>query len=304
MAAPADNLKMLIIDDSLPYVEALYRTVQRFNILLRHAGSLEEGRELFEGPEGADIVGVILDVKCMKTRRQEVPDSSFITAAIKYFGEKATHLPLVVLTGETEQYLNLKELYEGTLRVYSKGRDEIEMIAFLLTETKKIDSVRLRQSYQDVFAVIDRYLDKEAEQELVSCLKEMDSTDFTVIKNSLSCLRRLQEKVYLAINRADSDVLPQRFVGGELNIVGAYKHLSETGQVERYKIIDRFAELIYKITSDNGAHTPHANPKYPPTRYSVHALTFAMLDLLLWFGVLMEKHQKQNPETPPAMVQL
>jgi hypothetical protein len=291
---------MLIIDDSLPYVEALYRTVQRFNILLRHAGSLEEGREIFEGPEGATIVGVILDVKCMKTRRQEVPDNSFITAAIKYFGEKATHLPLVVLTGETEQYLNLKELYEGTLRVYSKGRDEVEMIAFLLAEAKKLDSVRLRQSYPDVFAVIDRFLDKEAEQELIGCLKEIDSSDFTVIKNSLSCLRRLQEKIYLAINRADSDLLPQRFVGGELNIVGAYKHLTETGQVERYKIIDRFSELIYKITSDNGAHTPHANPKYPPTRYSVHVVTFAMLDILLWFGALMEANRANRPEAAAA----
>lgn len=288
MAVLAVKLKMLIIDDSQSYVEALYRTVQRFNILLRHASSLEEGREIFEGPEGAAIVGVILDVKCMKTRRQEVPDSSFITAAIKYFGEKASHLPLVVLTGETEQYLNLKELYDGTLRVYSKGGDEIEMIAFLLAEAKKLDWVRLRQSYQDVFDVVDRFLDKEAEQELVNCLKEIDNPDFTVIKNSLSCLRRLQEKVYLAINRADNEILPQRFVGSELNIVGAYKHLSETGQVERYKIIDRFSELIYKITSDNGAHTPHANPKYPPTRYSVHAVTFALLDLLLWFGALME----------------
>jgi ActR/RegA family two-component response regulator len=288
MAAPAVLLKMLIIDDSQPYVEALYRDVQRFGIQLRHAGSLEEGRELFEGPEGTEIVGAILDVKCMKARNQAVPDSSFITAAIKYFGEKASHLPLVVLTGETEQYLNLKELYEGTLRVYSKGRDEKEMIAFLLAEAEKLDWVRLRQAHADLFAVIDRHLDKEAEQELISCLKEIDSTDFTIIKNSLSCLRRLQEKIYLAINRADSEILPQRFVAGELNIVGAYKHLSETGQVERYKIIDRFAELIYKITSDNGAHTPHANPKYPPTRYSVHAVTYAMLDLLLWFGALMD----------------
>ena len=296
MAIAAVQLKMLIIDDSQSYVEALYRTVQRFNILLRHAGSLEEGREIFEGPEGATIVGVILDVKCMKTRRQEVPDSSFITAAIKYFGEKASHLPLVVLTGETEQYLNLKELYDGTLRVFSKGADEIEMIAFLLAEAKKLDWVRMRQSYQDVFDVVDRFLDKEAEQELINCLKEIDTPDFTVIKNSLSCLRRLQEKVYLAINRADNELLPQRFVGSELNIVGAYKHLSETGQVERYKIIDRFSELIYKITSDNGAHTPHANPKYPPTRYSVHAVTFAMLDVLLWFGALMENNQVQKSE--------
>ncbi|NVN90562.1 MAG: hypothetical protein HXX11_08130 [Desulfuromonadales bacterium] len=284
----ATLMKMLIIDDSLPYVEALYRDVQRLNIMLRHCGSLEEAAEFFEGPESASIVGVILDVKCMKTRRQEVPDNSFITAAIKYFGEKASHLPLVVLTGETDQYHNLKELYEGTLRVYSKGRDEREMIDFLLGEAKKLDSVRLRQSFHDVFAVVDRHLDREAEQELINCLKEMYNPDFTVIKNSLGCMRRLQEKVYLALNRANSDVLPDRFVAGELNIVGAYKHLSETGKVERYKIIDRFAELIYKITSDNGAHTPHSNPKYPPTRYSVQSVTFAMLDLLLWFGKLMD----------------
>jgi ActR/RegA family two-component response regulator len=289
MPALAVQMKMLIIDDSQPYVEALYRDVQRFNIYLHHAGSLEEGKELFESPEGNSITGIILDVKCMKARRQAVPDSSFITAAIKYFGEKGSHLPLVVLTGETDQYHNLKELYEGTLRVYSKGRDENEMVAFLLAEANKLDWVRLRQNYQDVFAVVDRHLDKEAEQELLSCLKEIDTTDFTVIKNSLSCLRRLQEKIYLAINRNNSELLPHRFVGGELNIVGAYKHMAETGQVERYKIIDRFAELVYKITSDNGAHTPHANPKYPPTRYSVHAVTFAMLDLLLWFGTLMDR---------------
>lgn len=289
MPKPALQMKMLIIDDSLPYVEALYRDVQRFNIQLQHAGNLEDGREVFEGPEGASIAGVILDVKCMKARHQTVPDSSFITAAIKYFGEKASHLPLVVLTGETDHYHNLKELYDGTLRVFSKGRDENEMISFLHAEAEKLDWIRLRYSYADVFAVIDRHLDREAEQELITCLKEINTADFTVVKNSLGCLRRLQEKVYLAINRVDSELLPNRFVSGELNVVGAYKHLSETGQVERYKIIDRFAELIYKITSDNGAHTPHANPKYPPTRYSVHAVTFAMLDLLLWFGGVMDK---------------
>jgi hypothetical protein len=41
----------------------------------------------------------------------------------------------------------------------------------------------------------------------------------------------------------------------------------------------------------NSSATPHANPKYPPTRYSIHAVTFAMLDLLLWFGGLMDKKQ-------------
>jgi hypothetical protein len=289
-------LEMLIIDDSLPYVEALFRDAQRLDICLRRAGSLEEGRELFEGPEGRGIVGVILDVKCLKTKQQEVPDSSFITAAIKYFGEAAPHLPLVVLTGETGQYRNLKELFEGTLRIYSKGRDEADMLAFLRAEAAKLDQVRLRGLYPDVFAVLDRYLDAEAGEELLTCLKKMESPDFTTIKNNLGCLRRLQEKVYIALHRAASDLVPQRFVAGEVNVVAAYKHLAETGRVERYKIIDRCAELIYKITSDNGAHTPYINPKYPPTRYTVQAVIFAMMDLLLWFGTAMEEHAGQRTQ--------
>lgn len=276
--------RMLIIDDSRPYVESLNRDAQRLGIQLLHACSLEEGKELFEGEAGRMTTGVILDVKCLKEKRQEVPDSSFITAAIKYFGEKAPHLPLVVLTGEPDQYRNLSELYAGTTRVYSKGRDEMEMLAFLAAEAERLDWLRIVRQYQDVFAVCSDYLGTDAEQELLSCLRTMQSDDYAVIRNTLSSLRRLQERVYIAMHKLDSSLIPANLVAGEVNVIGIYKNLAERGAVERYRIIDRFAELIYKISSDNGAHTPYAHPKYPPTRYTVQAVTFATLDLVLWFG--------------------
>ncbi|KAF0219896.1 MAG: response regulator [Geobacteraceae bacterium] len=281
-------LKMLIIDDYKPYVESLHRDAQKFRIILKHAGSLEEGKEVFEAKEGVAISGVILDVKCMKEKSQEVPDNSFITAAVKYFGKKAPHLPVVVLTGETDQYRNLKELYEGTLRVFSKGRDETEMLNFLLVEAQKLDRNKIISQYADVFEGLEHHLGGEAEQELISCLRDMNSSDFTVIKNNLSCLRRLQEKVYIALNKANSNLVPSQFLEGEINVIAGYKHLAEKGYVERYKIIDRFAELVYKITSDNGAHTPHENPKYPPTKYTVQAVTHALLDVLIWFKFVMD----------------
>jgi hypothetical protein len=67
----------------------------------------------------------------------------------------------------------------------------------------------------------------------------------------------------------------------------------EKGVVERYRIIDRFAELIYKITSDSGAHSPYADPKYSPTSYTVRAVVFALLDLLSWFGTVMDEINNQ-----------
>jgi len=285
-------VRMLIIDDNRPYVEALHRDAQRFGITLTHAGSLEAGRDCFERPDGWSLTGVILDVKCLKERTQQVPDNSFLTAAVRYFSEKAPHLPMVVLTGEPDQYHNMRELYAGTLQVFSKGRDEEVMLAFLREAADRLEYVKIVADHHDVFDVVGKYLDGDAEQELLSCLRGMKSDDPTVIKNNLGCLRRLLERIYIALSRADENLVPSQYVAGEINLVACYKHLVEKGAVERYRIIDRFAELIYKITSDNGAHTSYTVPKYLPTSYTVQTVTFALLDLLLWFGQVMNVAEK------------
>src|SRR6185369_5416396 len=236
---------MLVIDDNRPYVEALYRDAQRFGITLVHAGSLEDGREMYERHDSWSLAGIILDVKCLKERNQQVPDNSFLTAAVRYFSEKATHLPMVVLTGEPAQFTSLSELYAGTLRVFSKGRDEAEMLAFLREEAGKLDYVRIAGAYPEVFATVRAHLGNDAEQELFNCLRDMTSNEAATIKNTLGCLRRLQERIYIALSRADDKLLPTQYVAGEINLVACYKHLVEKGVVERYRIIDRFAELIY-----------------------------------------------------------
>jgi hypothetical protein len=275
-------LTMLIIDDATPYVESLYRDAQRLAVRLLHARSLEEGREIYAG-QGRGLAGIILDGKCLKERGQEVPDNSFLGAAIKYFGEKAPHLPLVVLTGETDLYRNLSDLYAGTVRVYSKGRDEQLMLAHLIKEAQQLEWFRVVRQYGEVFDGLAGRLGSDAEQELISCLLNMGSEDQTVIRNTLIGLRRLQEKIFIALHKADPGLIPAHLVSGEINVVGIYKGLAEKGAIERYKIIDRFCELVFKVTSDNGAHTAYQNPKYPPTRYTVQAVTFALLDLILWF---------------------
>jgi ActR/RegA family two-component response regulator len=280
--------RMLVIDDNRPYVEALHRDARRFGITLVHAGSLEEGREIYERNDSWSLTGVILDVKCLKERNQQVPDNSFLTAAVRFFSEKAPHLPMVVLTGEPTQFRSLSELYAGTLRVFSKGRDEADMLAFLREEAGKLDYVRIAGAYSEAFVTVRTHLGSDAEQELFNCLRDMTSSEASTIKNTLGCLRRLQERIYIALSRADEKLVPSQYVSGEINLVACYKHLVEKGVVERYRIIDRFTELIYKITSDSGAHTSYSDPKYPPTSYTVRAVVFALLDLILWFDGIME----------------
>jgi hypothetical protein len=149
--------------------------------------------------------------------------------------------------------------------------------------------VRVAGAYPEAFATVRAHLGSDAEQELFNCLRDMTSSELSTIKNTLGCLRRLQERIYISISRADEKLLPSQYVAGEINMVACYKHLVEKGIVERYRIIDRFAELIYKITSDSGAHTPYADPKYPPTAYTVQAVVFALLDLIQWFGMTMDE---------------
>ncbi len=282
------QVRILVIDDNRPYVESLHRDGQRYGIALVHAGSLEEGRELFERRDGWSLSGIILDVKCLKERNQQVPDSSFLTAAVRYFSEKAPHLPVVVLTGEPDQFRSLSELYEGTLRVFSKGRDEDVMLTFMKEEAAKLDYVRIVSTYPAVFEIVRQYLGSDGEQELLNCLRDMGSSEAPTIKNTLGCLRRLQERIYIALSRVNEEWVPSRYVTGEINLVACYKNMAEKGFVERYRIVDRFTELVYKITSDCGAHTSYTEPKYQPSSYTVQAVVFAMLDLLLWFGGMME----------------
>lgn len=283
------GITLLIVDDDTPYVEALHRLFHGRGARLRHAETLEDAREMISRREQGNISGVILDVVGLRERGQKVPDNSFIIAASRYFADAAPHLPVVVLTGEPDQYRNLKELFKGTMGVYSKGRDEDEVLSFLLDEARKLDRIRCEIEHPEVFEVVRKYLDEDADRELVDFLKDRDSRDATVIRKNMGALRRLQEKIYIELSKCDGKYVPREYVAGEIKIASAYKHLVEKGYVERYKIIDRFSELIFKVTSDHGAHVPYSVPKYQPTRYTVAALGNALMDLLLWFGELMGK---------------
>ncbi|MDU0459279.1 MAG: hypothetical protein RW306_11185 [Geobacteraceae bacterium] len=278
----ARPMEMLVVDDDIKYAEALNREAQNMRIILKHATNLEDAKKIMESRFGNNISGVILDVVCMKERSQKIADNSFIIAASGYFREKAPHLPVVVITGEPDQYTNLKELFKGTLAVYSKGSEEDVMLTFLKEEAGKVDRNKIINQYKDVFETLEKYLGNDAVDELLTCLRMMSNSDSTSIKNSLACLRRLQEKIYIALNRISYKFIPTELVEGEVKVSAIHRHLVEKGITERNKIVDRFAELIYKISCDHGAHTPTKTPKYVPSQYTVQSLTFALLDLILW----------------------
>ena len=284
-------LRILIIDDDKGFVDELQRDANPYRIILDHAMSLEEAVGVMDERGEKAFAGIILDVICLKEKDQKVPDESFLARAKEVFDRKAPNLPKAILTAEPGHFKTLKTLYEGTLSVYLKGGDDQNrMFSFFSKESEKLEHVRIASQYPGVFEVFEKqFLDKKEEQELVACLKLMDSSNPVVITDNLARLRRLQESIYLALYRKDPRYVPPGAgVGGRSLFKHVIRHFKVMHLIEHGKVIDIASGLVHSIGSDHGTHVPSKPPLYEPTRYTVQMTTFAMLDLILWFKVLME----------------
>ena len=180
-------LRVLIIDDDKSFVEELQRDANPHRIILDHAMSLEEAIEIMDERGEKAFAGIILDVICLKKKEQKVADESFLVKAKEVFDRKAPGLPKAILTAEPGHFRTLKPLYEGTLSVYLKGgEDHDRMFAFFCKEGEKLENVRMAAQYPEVFEVFEKqFLGNSEEQELIACLKLMDSSDPVVIVDNL-----------------------------------------------------------------------------------------------------------------------
>ena len=307
-----NQLTMLIIDDDERYVDALFRDCQRSGIHLCHARSLEEGRGLHEGQEGRQISGVILDVECYRTSHDETPNSSFIIAATKYFTEKAPDLPLVAITGVQPLFERFQKDFSGIWQVYRKGRDETEMLNWLKGRAERLEWVKIVRRYPDIFRIVDEHLGGEARADLLDCLMYMDDVSLPRIRGNLANLRSIQEKIYLTLHRLRPDMVPRQsvvFSDGNgsvqsVNVAQILDHLKgnfdpNSRQVKgpvflHYRsVMYRFSELIYRVASD-GIHAIDQDAASKPTRYTVQTVAFALLDLIVWFGGIVEKQGNEE----------
>jgi hypothetical protein len=293
-------LRVLIIDDDKSFVEELQRDANPYRIILDHAKSLEEAIEVMDERGEKAFAGIILDVICLKKKEQKVADESFLVKAKEVFDRKAPSLPKAILTAEPGHFKTLKPLYEGTISVYLKGdENQDQMFTFFCRESEKLENVRMASQYPDVFEVFEKhFLGNREEQELIACLKLMDSSDPVVITDNLGRLRRLQEAIYLALYRKDPKYIPPGAgIGGGSLFKHVIRHFKVMHLIEHGKIIEVASGLIHSIGSDHGTHVPSKPPLYSPTRYTVQMSTFAILDLILWFKEIMEPHATSSNST-------
>jgi hypothetical protein len=309
MSKKKKPLNVLMIDDSAEAFATIRLDAQEIRISLDHAESLEAAKEKIKTKGSKYYAGVILDIKGLTTKAQEVEDASFLGESLKFFQREEPALPIVILTGQPKYIDVIKETHGSQYRVYLKGSDKIEeMLCFIRERGENLDYIRITESYPDVFEVFSMgYLDSEAEQFLIACIGNLKSKDSVVIGSNFKNLRLLQEKIFRRLIR--EKIIPDKtektskhseekyFIDkdGRISTTIILGYLRYTNVLyEGKSFINNYGYLISSIGTKGSHSSSQDHPTYQPTKYTNQASIFAMMDLLLWFKGVMEKSGVQN----------
>lgn len=305
MSKKTKPLNVLYIEDEKQDYERLQMEANHYRILLTHETNLEDGIKTFKEKGEKFFDGIILDALCLIRKDDSNPKKAHVLKAWKEFHALAPNLRKVIFTGETAFAQDLHELLEETeVYIFNKGSgdDVRRMLTMFIDDSRHKEDKIIAFRFADVFEVFDKgYLDSSDRETLLECIKNMNSNEEARIKNTLSGIRRLQESIYRAINKVDSKMVPDEFLldgrtdyrSIQWHLRGRFNKDTRKSEGEEYvpmgTNIDQFADSIYTVVSNYGSHKKFSEV----TKYTLSTITFAILDLLLWFkGIVQEKTER------------
>lgn len=285
-------LEILLIDDDKEYHETLQDYLRDFKIKVNPFTNLEDGQE-FMKLSSQKIVGVVLDVKCLKSKAQEVPENDFFMIAYQYFEQNYSHIPKAILTGETGIKESLKLICKGTIEVFSKASEEEKLGQFLLTKGKSLDYIQIRKESIELCELVEfGILDNSALTRYTDIFKNMNQNDQGMIEDNLSKIRLLQEAIYKGINKIDANLVETRNIenGVKCNEINR-NFVDKDIMVKNKDILNHFVWSIYNISSNFGSHDLSFTPLTKPTKNTVKSLFYALNDLIRWCHELFKNHR-------------
>ncbi len=262
-------IQVLLIDDENEYCESLAKLADAgYGIQITHFQNHEDGfAALAKNP---DYKALILDAKCFINAEQETESDDALDYALKRLAdfEQSTvkHLPFAVNTGY-DYFARFfeKGITDRKAKIFSKAKSPKELFEYLISAINNTENMQIEKQYADVFEVFEKgYLDNELKMNLLNILKNMKKVELAEIRKNLALIRNVKEK------------MTQRL-------------LSANNSYAQPDLIAQFSvHLIPKVASNYGSHTPRNNDILP-SKYTVIALTNALLELLLWFKSEMNK---------------
>lgn len=298
---------ILWIDDEHHKLGALIRSAIDFGIKLIPYKSLDGGMsELEKNYPYYD--GVLLDAKFFENEDDEAgSEDTFSSFRAK---ERIEQLPkkfeIFILTGQAEAFDD-KTFNKVFSNVFRKGidKDEDALFESLIRAADSQIDTQIRHKYQRVFEVCsEKYIGEYAGQDLLSVLKELNSTD---VDKYFNAVRKIIEDVFIAFNKFQ--LLPNEFINPTVSLNESSKFLmgknskgetfTEKGFIHKDgthlpKQISTYIWNILNATQD-GSHRASIDEhvKSLKTPYLLNSIVFQLLDVIVWF----KQYVDTNPIT-------
>lgn len=297
-------IHILLIDDEKDYCNSLKTNARSSGILITDFQNLKDG--FIELKKELKYKAIIFDAKCMIDSDQEVDNFSFLPIALdqlKEFEQQYNlHIPFVVNTGyfgENEITMIEQQVDIKRGKVFSKGDGADELFKHLLREIDKSEITKYEKEFLNVFQVFEKgYLQNNMRGDLINILQNKDNSNPAKIKDNLNTIRRILDEIHTTINNQKPSVLPDskntfnkkiRCLSGNIqNVSGSYQPTTTKYQTS---VIEHLSTAIYRISSDFGSHSlPTNSALYQnfPSVYTVNALVFSIMEIIIWYIELMD----------------
>lgn len=253
------KMNWLLIDDEPDFCKSFADyALEKFNIHVHFFHNHQKGFEALSlHPQNYNAL--VLDAKCLKTEDQEVESDDALGFAMELLAdfEKKTNLslPFVVNTG----YDTFAPFFESMVnkrggRIFSKlSPHPDELFNYLLLQINNIENIQIERRYADVFELFaDGHLsENNTKNDLLDILKNIDCSGSTDIKKTLALIRNIEETMRKKI------------------------------QTPKPEFVNNVLNFLNRAVNNYGSHP--AKDSYQPSKYSLNAVIYALLELLIWF---------------------
>lgn len=211
--------EILMVDDDINNFLTLSSKARKRNIILKYSKSKEGAEQEIKG--NTKIAAVIIDgkgyLKEDQVRGSEKTD--FVIQTMSMLQEieirEKRRIPKVVLTAF---YNELKESLESSVKVYSKSDvalNDKDFFDYLIDEIKNNLDYKIRETYIDLFNTVnDEIFHKtypNADSKLFELISEYESKK--QVKDKFNLMRLLLEEIFLALNKLNTDLIPDELIG-------------------------------------------------------------------------------------------
>jgi len=210
-------------------------------------------------------------------------------------------LPWFILSGQqsfTKEKNKVPELYEK--RVYDKLNDAdiSDLWNDIKIEASKNIENQIRFDNKDVFSIFEKgYLKKEIEIQLIDVIRIVIVDNKVDIKGCLPKIRAIQESIYNALKGETFKIIPEnmhkfneinKYLNGNPDPTQKYK---PTTEIYQNASISYLSETLYWVSGEYIHNIQKQD--YHISNYTVKSLLYNLMELLLWFKGIADKHHNK-----------